>query len=60
MAKLKITQVKSAIGRKPNQELNLRSLGLKHIGDSVIQEDSPNIKGMINAVSHLVTVEESK
>ena len=41
MAQLKITQVKSGIGRKQNQRDTLRSLGLKRIHDSVVQEDRP-------------------
>ena len=42
---LKVTQVKSAIGRKRNQRETLRSLGLKRIHDSVVQEDRPEIRG---------------
>ena len=58
MAQLKITQVKSGIGRKQNQRDTLRSLGLKRIHDSVVQEDRPEIRGMVATVPHLVTVEE--
>ena len=58
MAQLKITQVKSGIGRKQNQRQTLRSLGLKRIHDSVVQEDRPEIRGMVATVPHLVTVEE--
>ena len=58
MAQLKVTQVKSAIGRKRNQRETLRSLGLKRINDSVIQEDRPEIRGMGATVPHLVAVEE--
>ena len=58
MSRLKIGQVKSAIGYKENQKQTVRSLGLKRIGDVVVQEDRPEIRGMINTVSHLVTVEE--
>ena len=58
MAQLKVTQVKSAIGRKKNQRETLRSLGLKRIHDSVVQEDRPEIRGMIFVVNHLVKVEE--
>ena len=58
MAQLKITQVKSGIGRKQNQRETLRSLGLKRIHDSVVQEDRPEIRGMIFTVNHLVKVEE--
>ena len=58
MAQLKVTQVKSAIGTKPNQRQTLRSLGLKRINDSVVQEDRPESRGMVATVPHLVAVEE--
>ena len=58
MAQLKVTQVRSAIGRKRNQRETLRSLGLKRINDTVVQEDRPEIRGMVAAVPHLVRVEE--
>ena len=60
MAELKITQTKSVVGGKQNQRDTLRSLGLKRIGASVVREDRPEVLGMINTVSHLVTVEEVK
>ena len=58
--KLKITLVKSTIGQKPAKVATVRSLGLKKISSSVVQEDTPAIRGMIAAVSHLVKVEETK
>jgi large subunit ribosomal protein L30 len=58
MAQIKVTQVKSGIGRKKNQRETLRSLGLKRIHDSVVQEDRPEIRGMVATVPHLVRVEE--
>jgi large subunit ribosomal protein L30 len=58
MAQLKVTQVRSAIGTKRNQRETLRSLGLKRINDSVVQEDRPEIRGMVATVPHLVRVEE--
>lgn len=58
MAKLKITLVKSTIGSKPNQIKNVEALGLRKIRAVVEHEDTPAIRGMINKVSHLVTVEE--
>ncbi len=58
MARLKVTQVKSGIGGKQNQRDTLRSLGLKRISDTVIQQDRPEIRGMVQTVTHLVTVEE--
>ena len=56
--KLKITQTKSGIGYKQNQRQTLRSLGLKRMHDTVVQEDRPEIRGMVNTIPHLVTVEE--
>jgi large subunit ribosomal protein L30 len=56
--KIKITQVRSTIGRKQNQRDTLRSLGLRKIRQSVEREDTPQIRGMIHTVRHLVTVEE--
>lgn len=58
MSSLKVTQKRSTIGSKPQHRETLRSLGLKRIGHTVIKEDRPEIRGMVNAVSHLVTVEE--
>jgi large subunit ribosomal protein L30 len=58
MTQLKITQVRSGIGRKQNQRETLRSLGLKRLHDSVVKEDRPEIRGMVHTVTHLVTVEE--
>jgi large subunit ribosomal protein L30 len=53
-----ITQVKSANGTNSRQRDTLRSLGLRGIGKSVEREDSPQLRGMVHAVRHLVTVEE--
>jgi large subunit ribosomal protein L30 len=58
MSRLRVTQVRSGIGRKPNQRETLRTLGLKRINDVVVKEDRPEIRGMIFTVSHLVQVEE--
>ncbi len=58
MGRLKVTQTRSGIGGKQNQRDTLRSLGLKRIGDVVVKEDRPEIRGMVNAVRHLVVVEE--
>jgi large subunit ribosomal protein L30 len=57
-AKLKITQVRSSIGTKQNQRATLKSLGLRKIRQSVERENTPQIRGMIHTVRHLVTVEE--
>jgi large subunit ribosomal protein L30 len=56
MAQLKVQQRKSSIGCKVNQRETLRSLGLKRIGDVVVKEDRPEIRGMVHTVRHLVTV----
>jgi large subunit ribosomal protein L30 len=58
MAQIKVEQKKSTIGCKKNQRDTLRSLGLKRIGDVVVKEDRPEIRGMVHAVRHLVAVEE--
>jgi large subunit ribosomal protein L30 len=58
MSRLKVTQTRSGIGGLQNQRDTLRSLGLKHIGDVVVKEDRPEIRGMVNTVNHLVAVEE--
>jgi large subunit ribosomal protein L30 len=58
MARLKITQVRSGIGKKENQRRTLRSLGLKRVHDVVVKDDRPEIRGMVKTVTHLVTVEE--
>ena len=58
MADLKITLVKSTIGTKPNQRLNVKALGLRKLNSSVVQKDNDAIRGMIRKVSHLVKVEE--
>ena len=61
MAKqVKITLIKSTIGRKPAKVATVRSLGLKKLNSSVVQEENDAIKGMIATVSHLVKVEEVK
>jgi large subunit ribosomal protein L30 len=58
MGRLKVTQTKSEIGGLRNQRETLRTLGLKRIGDVVVKEDRPEIRGMVRTVRHLVTVEE--
>ena len=60
MAKqVKITLIKSTIGQKPAKVATVRSLGLKKLNSSVVQEENDAIKGMIATVSHLVKVEEA-
>jgi large subunit ribosomal protein L30 len=58
MTQLKVQQKKSTIGCKANQRATMRSLGLKRIGDTVVKEDRPEIRGMVQTVRHLVSVEE--
>jgi large subunit ribosomal protein L30 len=58
MTKLKVTQVRSAIDRPREQKATIRALGLHRLRDSVVKDDRPEIRGMIAAVAHLVTVEE--
>ena len=55
MAQLQVQQKKSSIGCKANQRETLRSLGLKRIGDVVVKEDRPEIRGMVHTVRHLVS-----
>ncbi|AOY56473.1 50S ribosomal protein L30 [Candidatus Rhodoluna planktonica] len=56
--RLKVTQIKSSVGNKPNQRETLRTLGLKRIGDIIVKEDSQSVRGMVRTVAHLVKVEE--
>ena len=58
--KIKITLVKSVIGQKPEKKATVRSLGLKKISSSVVHEATPAVLGMVNAVAHLVKVEEAE
>ena len=59
MAKLKVTQVRSALSRGAKQRGTIRALGLRRLGHTVVHEDKPEIRGMLSAVSHLVEVEET-
>lgn len=56
---LRITQVRSRIGRRPNQKATLDALGLRKINQTVEHSDSDVIRGMINTVDFLVNVEEA-
>ena len=55
--KLKVTQVRSGIGRSKSQNLTLQGLGLRGPRRSVILQDTEAVRGMIRKVAHLVTVE---
>lgn len=56
-ATVRITQVRSGSGRPAGHRATLRALGLRHHQQSVIQKDTPAIRGMVNQVRHLVHVE---
>jgi large subunit ribosomal protein L30 len=58
MAKLKVTQKRSTIKRPKTHRRTVRALGLRRIGQTVIHEDNPSIRGMLFQVKHLVEVEE--
>jgi large subunit ribosomal protein L30 len=58
MAQIVVTQIKSTIGSKPKHRGTIRALGLGRIGRSKVHEDTPVIRGMIHAVSHLVEVKD--
>ena len=59
MAKLKITQTRSVIRQPNKQKLTMEALGLRRMHQSVEHEDTPQIRGMIRKVHHLVTIEET-
>ncbi|MGE5396452.1 MAG: 50S ribosomal protein L30 [Chitinophagales bacterium] len=60
MAKMfKITLKKSLIGHPERQRATIKSLGLRKLNQTVIREESPELKGMLAKVSHLVTIEEA-
>lgn len=59
MAKtIKVTQIRSSIGRLPKHKATLVGLGLRRIGHTVEREDTPAIRGMINRISYMLKVEE--
>lgn len=58
MASLKIKLTKSKIGRKVDQIATVQALGLRKIGQTVIKEDTPQIRGMIKKVCFMLDVEE--
>ena len=59
MAKIKVKLIKSTIGCKKDQIATVEALGLKKIRCVAEHNDTPQIRGMINKVSHLVEVEEN-
>ena len=58
MAKIKVKQVKSRIGRPKNQKRTLDALGLRKMNAVVEHEETPQILGMVNKIKHLITVVE--
>lgn len=58
MARIKVTQTRSTIDRKENQKRTIVALGLGKINRSVIHNDTPQIRGMVKTVEHLVKCEE--
>lgn len=58
--KLKVIQIKSVIDRPKDQKLTIEALGLGRPNYSKIHNDTPQIRGMVNKVAHLVRVEEIK
>jgi large subunit ribosomal protein L30 len=56
--KIKVTQIRSAIDRPRRQKATIRALGIHRLHGTVVKDDRPEIRGMIAAVRHLVTVEE--
>lgn len=58
MARLKITLVRSLIGKPESQRVTVRTLGLGKLQSSVVREDIPQVRGMINKIAHLVKVEK--
>ena len=60
MSKIKVTQIKSLIGRKKNHRLSIKGLGLRKIGDSKVLEDTPSVRGMVSQVDYLLNIEEVK
>lgn len=59
MATLKITYVRSVIGQKPGAKKTVRALGLRRLNQTVQLDDSPQLRGMVHKVRHLVKVEET-
>ena len=58
MTRIRLTQVRSVIDRPKDQKDTVRRLGLHRINDSVVKDDRPEIRGMVDKVRHLVRIEE--
>ena len=59
MSRVRIRQTRSASGTKPNQRATLRALGLERPGSMVKRDDSPQLRGQLRVIEHLVSVDES-
>ena len=55
-----VTPIKSTIGQKPKTRATVRSLGLRRLRQTVEHQDTPDVRGMLHAVAHMVKVEEKK
>jgi large subunit ribosomal protein L30 len=53
-----VTLIKSTIGQKPKTRATVRSLGLRRLRQTVEHQDTPDVRGMLHAVAHMVKVEE--
>jgi large subunit ribosomal protein L30 len=60
VAKLRVTYVKSAIGYRQSQKETIRSLGLRRLNQSVVVDDNPSMRGMVETVRHLVRVDPAE
>ncbi len=60
MSKIKVTQVRSTIGRSQGQKDTLRALGIRRMHHSVVIDPNPVLMGMVKKISHLVSIEEEK
>lgn len=60
MSKVKITLKKSVIGSKPNHVATVKALGLKKTQSQVVKEMTPQLKGQLHTVRHLVVVEDAE
>ncbi|MEO6796743.1 MAG: 50S ribosomal protein L30 [Candidatus Dormibacter sp.] len=60
MSTLKITYVRSTIGQKPAAQKTVQALGLRRLHQTVELQDSPQVRGMVHKVRHLIEVEETK
>jgi large subunit ribosomal protein L30 len=54
--KIEVTLIKSPIGEKPKTRATVRSLGLRRMHQTVLHDDTPDVRGMVNKVKHLVSV----